>query len=76
MALTKNFNLATVLKDYTLITVGMLMYVIAWTVFLIPNNLVGGGVSGFSAMLQYATQGLLKSGSSLRHAFAQGKRFG
>lgn len=62
MASAVKSNILTVLKEYSLITLGMLMYVIAWTVFLIPNNLVGGGVSGFSAMLQYATQGVLKSG--------------
>lgn len=26
-----------------------------WTIFLLPNNLVGGGVSGFAAILYYAT---------------------
>lgn len=62
MASAVKSNILTVLKEYSLITLGMLMYVIAWTVFLMPNNLVGGGVSGFSAMLQYATQGVLKSG--------------
>lgn len=60
----KEINIAMILKEYALITIGMLMYVIAWTVFLIPNNLVGGGVSGFSAMLQYATQGFIKSGTT------------
>lgn len=85
MALENNFNLATVLKEYSLITIGMLMYVIAWTVFLMPNNLVGGGVSGFSAMLQYATQGFLKSGYTyfvinvillIIGLFTLGKQFG
>ena len=32
-------------KEYLLITVGLLSYVLGWAVFLIPNNLVGGGVS-------------------------------
>lgn len=82
---SKKFNIAAVLKDYSLITLGMLMYVIAWTVFLIPNNLVGGGVSGFSAMLQYATQGFLKSGTTyfviniillVIGLFTLGKQFG
>lgn len=42
-------------KEYLLITVGLLSYVLGWTVFLIPNNLVGGGVSGLSAIIFYAT---------------------
>ena len=45
----------TLLKEYTLITVGLLSYVMGWAVFLIPNNLVGGGVSGLSAIIYYAT---------------------
>jgi uncharacterized membrane-anchored protein YitT (DUF2179 family) len=32
-----------------------LAYSLGWTIFLLPNNLVGGGVSGFSAILYYAT---------------------
>lgn len=42
-------------KEYSIITLGLLMYVTAWSVFLIPNNMVGGGVSGIGAIIQYAT---------------------
>ena len=42
-------------KEYALITLGLVIYALGWTIFLIPNNLVGGGVSGFSAILYYAT---------------------
>lgn len=42
-------------KEYALITFGLLAYSLGWTIFLLPNNLVGGGVSGFSAILFYAT---------------------
>lgn len=45
----------TVLKEYALITVGIMCYTLGWTLFLIPNNLVGGGVSGISAIIYYAT---------------------
>lgn len=47
-------------KEYLLIALGLLVYVLGWTVFLIPNNLVGGGVSGIGAVIQYATGGLIK----------------
>ena len=50
-------NLKTVLsevKAYIIITAGLLCYVLGWDIFLIPNNLVGGGVSGISAILLYA----------------------
>ena len=42
-------------KDYMSITIGLTVYVFGWSVFLLPNNLVGGGVSGMSAIIQYAT---------------------
>lgn len=43
------------LKDYALVTVGVVSYALGWSVFLLPNNLVGGGVSGFASILMYAT---------------------
>ena len=46
--------LATV-KSYAIITVGLLLYVVAWSVFVIPHHLVGGGVTGISAVIQYCT---------------------
>lgn len=43
------------IREYLLLTVGILMYVVGWVVFLLPNNLVGGGVTGISSIIQYAT---------------------
>ena len=51
-------------KEYFLITLGILTYVLGWTVFLVPNNLIGGGVTGISSIIQYATGGLVKIGYS------------
>ena len=45
----------SVVKEYAIITLGLLLYVSAWSVFLLPNNMVGGGVSGMGAIIQYAT---------------------
>lgn len=42
------------LKAYVIITLGLLLYTLGWIVFLIPNNMVGGGVTGISAILLYA----------------------
>ena len=50
------------IKEYVLITLGIALYVLGWTIFLVPNNLVGGGVTGISSILQYATGGLIKMG--------------
>ena len=43
------------MKEYILITLGILIYTCGWTIFLTPNNMFGGGVSGISAIIQYAT---------------------
>lgn len=49
-------------KDYALLILGLLLYVLGWTVFLVPNNLVGGGVTGVASIIQYATHGVIKIG--------------
>lgn len=49
-------------KEWLLVTLGILIYVTGWSLFLIPNNLVGGGVSGISSMVQYATNGAIQMG--------------
>ena len=52
----------TTLKEWLLVTLGIALYVLAWSVFLVPNNLVGGGVTGISSIIQYATHGAIKIG--------------
>ncbi len=51
-------------KEWLLVTLGILIYVTGWSIFLIPNNLIGGGVSGISSIIQYATQGHIQMGYS------------
>lgn len=48
-------SLWTVFKEYALITLGVVSYALGWSIFLLPNNLVGGGVSGFASIIFYAT---------------------
>ena len=48
-------NLMRAVKEYFLITLGILIYTTGWTIFLTPNNMFGGGVSGISAIIQFAT---------------------
>ena len=47
-----------------MVTFGIMLFVLGWSIFLVPNNLVGGGVTGVSAILQYATHGVIKIGYS------------
>ena len=57
-------NVWIIVKEYALIALGILLYVTGWNLFLIPNNLVGGGVSGVAAIVQYATKGFIKIGTT------------
>ena len=45
----------TVLKEYIIITLGLLCYTAGWCIFIIPHEMVGGGVSGIGALIYYAT---------------------
>ena len=54
----------SIAKEWALVTLGILIYVTGWALFLMPNNLVGGGVSGISSMIQYATGGAIQMGYS------------
>lgn len=60
----KRTSVGLTIKEYALITLGILLYVLGWSIFLVTNNLVGGGVTGLSAILQYATHGVIKIGYS------------
>ena len=42
-------------KDYVFITLGLLLYTTAFTIFLLPYQIVTGGVTGMSAIVYYAT---------------------
>ena len=44
------------IKDYILLTLGLTLYAAAFTVFLMPYQIVTGGVTGLSAIIFYATQ--------------------
>lgn len=48
-------SLWTVLREYGLISFGVVSYALGWSIFLLPNNLIGGGVSGFASIVFYAT---------------------
>ena len=44
----------TIAKEYFLITVGVTLYALGWAVFLTPNHMIGGGVTGFASIIDYA----------------------
>lgn len=58
MTANATFNRKRVLrsiKEYLIITFGLLCYSFAWTGVVIPAKIVGGGVTGMSLLIYYAT---------------------
>lgn len=51
----KSNKTLTVLWDYFLMTLGSLIFCMAWTSFLIPNGLASGGLTGLCTIIQYGT---------------------
>ena len=43
------------LKDYALISVGVILYAVGVTVFMLPYSLTTGGVAGVASIIYYAT---------------------
>lgn len=51
----KTSKALSVIWDYLLMTLGSLIFVMAWTSFLIPNGLASGGLTGLCTIIQYGT---------------------
>ena len=55
-AVVMNTNkLLTTIWDYFLMTLGSVIFCMAWTSFLIPNGLASGGLTGLCTIIQYGT---------------------
>lgn len=50
-----NSKMAAIIKDYLIITFGLLVFTMGWILFLIPAEINGGGISGVSAVIFFAT---------------------
>lgn len=57
-------KILSVVWDYFLISVGTLIFCMAWTSFLQPNSLASGGLTGLCTIVQYATNGHIPIGWS------------
>ena len=58
----KQNKILTTFWDYFLMTVGSLIFCMAWTSFVIPNGLASGGLTGLCTIIQYATGGAVPIG--------------
>lgn len=52
-------------KRYIIITLALFTMCLGWTAFLIPNHLMGGGVSGIATLIYWATNGAVSTGISV-----------
>ena len=53
MTLHKKEKIQHIIQDYAIITFGLIMYSLSWTLFLVPSQITGGGVSGLAAVIFY-----------------------
>ena len=51
----KNFNLGRLLKEYSLIHFGCILYAFTWATIIQSAHGIGGGASGLALLIQYAT---------------------
>lgn len=51
----KKVSAKKLILDYILLTVGVLFYTFSWQAFVVPTGISGGGLVGFSTVLNYAT---------------------
>ncbi len=48
-----NISIWQEIKSHLIITLGVIVSAIGWTAFLIPNNMLGGGVTGLSTIVYW-----------------------
>ena len=53
-------KLRTLIGDYLLMTLGVILYCASWECFMIPNGMSSGGLTGLCTVIQYATGGRLE----------------
>ena len=56
---TWKYNFITNLKDYLFIIIGLVLYGIGFTAFILPHEIVIGGLSGVGTLVYFATNGLI-----------------
>ena len=58
----KNNKVLNLLWDYFLMTVGAVIFCMAWTSIIIPTGLASGGLTGLCTIIEYATNGAIPMG--------------
>lgn len=55
LSITSNQVMLREMRDYLMIALGMILYGVGWTVFLLPNDITSGGVPGIASIVYFAT---------------------
>lgn len=58
----KKTRATTLLWDYFLMTVGSVIFCMAWTSIIIPTGLTSGGLTGLCTIIEYASGGVIPMG--------------
>ena len=56
MVKVKKPNIQLIIKDYVIMFLGLSLYALSWTLFLVPAQITGGGISGLAAVIFYSTK--------------------
>jgi uncharacterized membrane-anchored protein YitT (DUF2179 family) len=56
MVKVKKPNIQLIIKDYFIMLMGLTLYALSWTLFLVPAQITGGGISGLAAVIFYSTK--------------------
>lgn len=52
-------------EDYTMIVLGMAVYAIGFSAFILPHHIVVGGMAGFGTLVYFATGGLISIAATM-----------
>lgn len=58
----KKTRVSTLIWDYILMTIGSVIFCMAWTSIIIPSGLTSGGLTGLCTIIEYATGGTIPMG--------------
>lgn len=56
MIKVKKPDIRLIIKDYFIMLMGLTLYAFSWTLFLVPAQITGGGISGLAAVIFYSTK--------------------
>lgn len=59
MAENRRLKLMLQVKDYLVIVLGLILYAVGFTAFILPHHIVIGGLSGVGTLVYFATGGLI-----------------